>query len=315
MNKNKTNWIMDVILFSIFVIAFWMDLTGMALHQWLGVGIAALTLLHLTLHWKWVVTVTTRFFGRTSNQARLYYLVDFFLLGGLATITLTGLLLSTWLNLPLTSYAFWRSLHVYASVIALAAVVLKIGLHWRWIITTTKKHFTVRLPQPAAQTALQKYNAHTLGQNAAQRRSSQGGVSRREFMQLMSIVGASAFISAFVALKDETTAVQASAAVSDTSTQLSVTDRTNSVETVETETYIEPTAEPTAANIEATAEPTETVAVEPLQVQPVVVESSTSQQSAATCTVRCNKGCSYPGHCRKYTDSNGNNLCDLGECV
>ena len=25
--------------------------------------------------------------------------------------------------------------------------------------------------------------------------------------------------------------------------------------------------------------------------------------------------CSYPGHCRKYTDSNNNGRCDLGECL
>jgi hypothetical protein len=31
--------------------------------------------------------------------------------------------------------------------------------------------------------------------------------------------------------------------------------------------------------------------------------------------VRCDRRCSYPGHCRKYTDSNGNGRCDLGECL
>ena len=46
--------------------------------------------------------------------------------------------------------------------------------------------------------------------------------------------------------------------------------------------------------------------------------SSSSQpaasSSAATCQVRCNRRCSYPGHCRRYTDANGNGRCDLGEC-
>jgi hypothetical protein len=43
--------------------------------------------------------------------------------------------------------------------------------------------------------------------------------------------------------------------------------------------------------------------------------TSTQAQSSNSCTVRCNKGCSYPGHCRRYTDSNNTGRCDLGECA
>lgn len=33
------------------------------------------------------------------------------------------------------------------------------------------------------------------------------------------------------------------------------------------------------------------------------------------CSIQCGKRCSYPGHCRRYTDSNNNNYCDFGECT
>ena len=42
---------------------------------------------------------------------------------------------------------------------------------------------------------------------------------------------------------------------------------------------------------------------------------SSSSQSTSSCSVRCGKRCSYPGHCRRYTDSNDNGRCDLGECL
>jgi hypothetical protein len=41
-------------------------------------------------------------------------------------------------------------------------------------------------------------------------------------------------------------------------------------------------------------------------------DMSTSNQS---CSIQCNRMCSYPGHCHRYIDSNGNNQCDLSECV
>lgn len=47
--------------------------------------------------------------------------------------------------------------------------------------------------------------------------------------------------------------------------------------------------------------------------------SSASQgsgsSSTSACQVLCGKRCSYPGHCRRYTDTNNNGRCDLGECL
>ena len=51
--------------------------------------------------------VTGRLFRRTSNRSRAYCLVDAGLAAGLAAITLTGVAISTWLNLALPSYAVW----------------------------------------------------------------------------------------------------------------------------------------------------------------------------------------------------------------
>jgi hypothetical protein len=42
------------------------------------------------------------------------------------------------------------------------------------------------------------------------------------------------------------------------------------------------------------------------------LETFSSDQS---CVVQCGRRCSFPGHCRRYTDTNGNNRCDLGECA
>jgi hypothetical protein len=43
--------------------------------------------------------------------------------------------------------------------------------------------------------------------------------------------------------------------------------------------------------------------------------SQSADLTVQICTKRCPRGCSYPGHCRRYTDSNNNGYCDLGECL
>lgn len=68
--KQKSNWFVDGILFTGFLIAFFLDLTGVPLHQWLGIFIGTFCSYHLLAHWTWVKAVTRCYFGSTSGQAR-----------------------------------------------------------------------------------------------------------------------------------------------------------------------------------------------------------------------------------------------------
>jgi len=44
-------------------------------------------------------------------------------------------------------------------------------------------------------------------------------------------------------------------------------------------------------------------------------QASSQFLNVAACSARCNKHCSYPGHNNHYRDSNGDNLCDSGQCL
>ena len=252
-NRQKHNWLIDAALFIGLLLSFWLELTGVPLHQWLGVAIGAGAGYHLLTHWTWVNSVTNRFFKQTSSQARLYYVIDAAMLIGLATITVTGLVISTWLNLSLTDFSTWKTVHVIASIGTLLVVVAKIGLHWRWVITTARRYiFTtvvalVRQSQPASMVR------------------ASGGLGRREFLRLMGGVSVVAVIAAGSALD-----------------------------------ALAQTASPTSSSGADSAQNGTT---------------TTQQQTVSTCVARCPKGCSYPGQCRRYTDSNNNGHCDLGECV
>jgi len=257
-DKQKRDWLIDAVLFGGFVLALWLDLTGLAIHQWLGVAVGALALYHLVAHWRWVEAVTERLFGRVSKQARRFYAVDAGLAAGFVTIAATGLVISTWLDLSLASYAAWRTLHVLASVATLALLVVKIGLHWRWIIGTARRMFLA--PAPAG---------HSV---AAQPAPAAAQMGRHDFVRLMAGVGAVALLAGVNAFSG-TTGGQAEAAAKSQ------------------------TAEGAAAPAD------------------IVSESALSASAASSCYVRCGRRCSYPGHCRRYTDTNNNGRCDLGECL
>jgi hypothetical protein len=307
-------WLVDVALFALFIATFFLDLTGLDLHQWIGIAAGALTAYHLITHWSWVSAVTRRFAGQTSNRSRLYYVTDAALALGLAGIIATGVAMSTWFNLPLDDYESWRVVHVAASIGTLVVTVIKIALHWRWIVTVAKN---ARLAaRPAAPRRAQKPALAM----ATVRPAGPARLSRRSFLGVMGTVGvASAFAlsNAWRSLEpvqaEETTqAAQAATTEPATTTVIASTQlqaaTLPATSTASTAAQAQPAATATTAAtvtiIPATAIPTATA-----------VPTQAAQVATTTCTVLCNKGCAYPGRCRKYVDSNGNGLCDRGECL
>lgn len=254
--KQKSRWWVDALLFGGFILAFLLDLTGLELHQWLGIGVGVLALYHLVEHSDWVAAVTARFFGKTSGRSRLYLVIDALLGAGFAGIILTGLVISTWFNLTLTSSAAWLAVHIVISILTLLLTAVKIALHGRWVGVVTRSVFsrdhTATLPR-AAGAAL-------------------AVPGRREFVRAMSVVG----LGTLVALSQSMQGLFSLSSGDSPSTGSA-------------------TSTSTSTNSGAAA--------------------SSSSTTSTSCQLRCGRRCSYPGHCRRYTDSNKNGKCDLGECA
>lgn len=319
-NKPTTQWIIDAALFGGFLLSLWLDLTGLVLHQWLGVAVGALAIYHLAAHGRWVVAVSQRFFGRTSRQARAFYAVDAALAAGFTAMLVTGLAISTWFDLDMTLTAFetWRTAHIVASVAMLVAVIVKIGLHWRWIVTTARKRI---LPAPARRPGTLQPVPVTFDRG------------RRDFLRLMAGTGAVALLSGLHAL-DSLMQVQPDVASApqpaNTQTgalpvatpQAATSQATTPQATAAPRAAASATATPqatatslSAASASAASQATPSPVATPKATAGAQASSSASSSASTTCTVRCPRRCSYPGRCQRYTDSNGNGRCDLGECV
>lgn len=175
MNRTQQNrWLLDAALFAGFLACFFLDWTGVAWHQWIGVLGGVLAAVHLATHWQWVKAVTERLRGSTSTRARLYYAIDALILVGFVFMLFTGLVISTWLNLSLVGYPAWRSVHVISSVATLLLVTIKIGLHARWILAAGRK--------PLANAGLPVGQASPASE-------------RRAFLRLMGVVSAASIFA------------------------------------------------------------------------------------------------------------------------
>jgi hypothetical protein len=291
--QQKRLWV-AIILFTSFLTCFFMNITGLAYHQWIGVLCGLIVSYHLLAHRAWVKAVTLRFFGNTSAQARLFYMIDFALLIGFVVMIGSGLLISTWFNLSLVSYASWRTVHILASITTLLAVIIKIGVHARWIIFTASK----MLQRP---TGHGKWNAPLAGATIAN--------DRRAFLKLMGVIGTASLIAISSSAKSlwSASAQGEDQVSSETSVNSEKIEHTNDWMSNIKDNQDSGELSSQTVNIQSACSP-------PMPTdEPQVLENQAS--APAACTVRCSRGCSYPGHCRRYVDSNSNNRCDLGECL
>ena len=316
MAKSKHNWMVDALLFIGFLLTFFLELTGLEGHQWLGVGIGILALYHLLIHWKWVLSVTRRFFGPTSGQSRLYYFIDWSLMFSGTVIGVSGLLISTWLNIDLANYLLWKNLHVYSSIAGLAVTLIKIGTHWRWIVKTASQHFGL-WRQPVHSPAAVPVHLH----------SPSGTINRREFLQLMGVASLASLISASNLLKfgqqtgqeiilDQTSSTAGPDIIPGSSSCILICDR-GCAYPGECRRYVDQNSNGICDLSECLSSDNTSVsqAASSSMAQEHPNDGEITSKSTEECDVICPSGCSYPGECRDYIDNNANGLCDLGECL
>lgn len=300
-NKQYKNWWIDMLMLVGFLFCFYLDLTGVIGHEWLGLGVILLTAVHFWLHLDWVEAVTRRLFKGSGARNRWYYLVDLLIMFGFVVIIETGLVISTWFNLNLANYTAWLDIHTYASFITLGLIVVKIGIHWRWVVNITSKIFGSGEKQ-TLQRGMTPVPVKVPVKSV--------DIDRRNFLAMMGVVGLGSMLALSNVITENT--IRKVSAITE-ATALDVDSTQEAVDKVETiqETQVEaPSADIAAENPEAAATLAETATAVPTQ-EP----TAEAPAAVAMCQIRCPKGCSFPGRCRRYTDQNSNGLCDLGECM
>ncbi|HNT75208.1 MAG TPA: hypothetical protein PKH77_09335 [Anaerolineae bacterium] len=303
-NRTKANLFLDIALAGAFLVSLKPFLTGMAIHEWLGLAIGVALAVHILRHWPWIVAVTAKLNRKTPQQVRHYYGLDAALLAGFLSIIGSGILMSQ-TALPLfdfrgTPYLLLATFHKYVSYGTLTLLIVKLGLHGKWLVNAVKCHVLGMARTPVS--------APTAPVPAPQR-AAQATLNRRQFL----VLGCGAVCAAALLGKcnpqweaDDETA-EAAAIAQDTDTVAIVQNTAivaqSTVAPTATSTPAAVAAESTEAAVEVVAQPTPTVAA--------ATSPSTSRP-----TTRCPHGLvndPYPGRCRRYTDKNGNGICDYSE--
>ena len=154
LNKVKLNVYLDLLLTAVFVVEMEEHFTGLPLHEVLGLLFAVAFLLHIILHWDWVVSITKTFFKKVLHESRLNYVLNVALFADMAFVTISGILISRTLGLNLSLGEEFRrtlqTLHMVGSELVLIIVALHVAMHWKWIKTNGSKYLFGWLPRLTA---------------------------------------------------------------------------------------------------------------------------------------------------------------------
>ena len=98
-------------------------------------------LVHLTLHWDWVIRTTRKLFRRAGRE-RFVWLVNLLLLSMTLCIA-SGILISEvalpGLGITLPASSFWRQMHDSTATLTLILVPVHAALRWRWIAGVARR--------------------------------------------------------------------------------------------------------------------------------------------------------------------------------
>jgi hypothetical protein len=149
-SRNRVNLCLDIVLFVAFLITTAPRFSGIAIHEWLSIALIAAFVIHLLLHWSWIVNTTKRLFGKTTVRNRVNYLLNVALFIDMVVIMFSGILISEAalpaLGIPIAPGFAWRRLHDASANIGLLIFALHVALHWQWIATMFSKYVLRRAP-------------------------------------------------------------------------------------------------------------------------------------------------------------------------
>jgi hypothetical protein len=148
-SRTRFDFFLDLTLLLAFGVAFTFSFTGLSIHEWFGLAFGLALLVHLTLHWDWVVR-TTRTMLSTTGRRRVMWVVNFILMLDLTLCVASGILISEVaipaLGIHLAGVGgYWTTLHARTADAAIVLIAVHIGLDWRWIITVVRRSLRGRV--------------------------------------------------------------------------------------------------------------------------------------------------------------------------
>jgi hypothetical protein len=129
-------------------------LTGVPLHEWMGVALGGAILVHVLIHFPWIESRTKRLKERGARRTRVNVALNASLFAAMAAALASGLFMSKSIFpgfQPVAEYLKWHAIHETSSNVVLVLLGLHVALNWDLIVSGVRRALGARdLPAPAS---------------------------------------------------------------------------------------------------------------------------------------------------------------------
>lgn len=132
-----SNFWIDVVAFVVYLVAANPTMTGIGLHEWVGLAALVALFVHCLVHADWVVRACKGAFKARSWARIGVLLLDAALMLSLVVCVVSGIMVSGDVLLSLglfaQGYFFWDPLHAASAKVLLVLLLVHLVVHWRQV--------------------------------------------------------------------------------------------------------------------------------------------------------------------------------------
>jgi cytochrome b561 len=142
--RNAVAIYIDVSLLIALLLLFSPRLTGLALHEWVGIALAVPLLVHLVLSWTWISGNTARLLKTATARARANYVLNWTLFALIVLEVTSGIAIShvalPYLGVPTINDRTWRALHNWTLNVTLLVIGFHIAMNWTALAAGVRRY-------------------------------------------------------------------------------------------------------------------------------------------------------------------------------
>lgn len=128
----------DAACLLVYLVAANPAVTGIGVHEWVGIGVLLAFLVHVAMHVDWVVESVKSAVARPSWVRTGNLVLDALIVVAFMTVTVSGLMVSgavlAAFGLYADGYYFWDPLHATAAKVLLALLLVHVVAHGKWLV-------------------------------------------------------------------------------------------------------------------------------------------------------------------------------------
>lgn len=140
---DKRNLAIDALALAVYLVVANPAITGIGLHEWLGIGLLGVFFVHALVHADWVGGALRVASCRPSAALVGNLALDALLVVAFMTVTVSGLGMSgavlPTFGIYAEGYYFWNPLHASAAKVLLASLLVHLVVHGTWIARAIRK--------------------------------------------------------------------------------------------------------------------------------------------------------------------------------